>query len=72
MPEEFALQEFGRKTWAVKGDERIGGALAAGMDRTGQDSLAGAAFTAQQDGRFAGRGLEGHVQGLAHSRLIRL
>ncbi len=38
----------------------------------GQDSLAGAALAAQQDGCLAGRGLEGHVQGLTHLRLARL
>ena len=72
VPEELALQELGGKTWAVEGDQRTGGALAAGMDRPGQDFLAGPAFAAKQDGCLAGRGLEGHIQDLAHRRLARL
>ena len=72
VPEEFALQELSGKTCAVNGDQRIGGARAAGMDRPGQDILASTAFAAKQDGCLADRGLEGHVQGLAYSRLARL
>ena len=56
----------------MHGDQRMGGAVAAGMDRPGQDFLADAAFAAEQDGCLAGRGLAGHVQGRVHSRLAGL
>ena len=56
----------------MHGDERPGGPRAVGVDGAGQHPLAGAAFAAQQNGRLAGGRLEGHVQGLAHARFLRL
>ncbi len=72
MAEQLALQQLGREAGTGDGDERSGGARAVGVDGAGEDSLARAALAPQQDRRFAGGGLEGHVEGLAHRRLVGL
>jgi len=53
---------------AGDGDEGTGGPLAAGMDRAGQDALAGAALAAHEDGRSLAAVLKATSR-LAHFRL---
>ena len=60
VAEELALEQVARDGGAVERDERLLGAVGEGVDRAGQDFLAGAAFAGQQDadarlGHFAAR-----------------
>jgi hypothetical protein len=70
VAEQLALQQALRQGRAVDLDERAAGARAGGVDRLGQELLAGAALAPDQHGRAAGGDLAGQLQHLPH-RLAR-
>ena len=68
MAEELARQEFFGKGRAIDHDERAARARTQVMNHAGQDSLAGAAFAAQENRNIRSRGFGGDIDDGANSR----
>jgi hypothetical protein len=66
VTEEFTFEQFPRKARTTHGDECAFRPSAAAMDFASEHALARACFSEKQHRGLALRGLERHIQSLAH------